>query len=39
MNEKAIIKILVMAAGVLDYMHKKGVAHRDIKMENILINS
>ena len=24
---------------VLETLHKKGIAHRDIKMENILVNS
>ena len=38
LSEKVILKILLAVAGVLEHMHRKGVAHRDIKMENVLIN-
>jgi mitogen-activated protein kinase kinase len=38
LNEKIIIKILLVVANVIEYMHKRGVAHRDVKMENVLVN-
>lgn len=31
-------EILVSLAKALAYLHKKGVCHRDIKLENVLIN-
>jgi serine/threonine protein kinase len=37
-DEKIIIKIVKGIASALDYMHGRGVIHRDLKLENILIN-
>lgn len=39
LSEKVILSILIIVADVLETLHKKGIAHRDIKMENILVNS
>jgi serine/threonine protein kinase len=39
LNEKVIVKILIAVASVLEHMHAKGISHRDIKMENVLINA
>lgn len=37
--EKLVLKIAYYVASALEYMHKKGISHRDIKLENVLINS
>ena len=37
--EKTVLKIMLVVADVLEELHSKGIAHRDIKMENVLINA
>jgi PAS domain-containing serine/threonine kinase len=39
MDENLAKKIFVQIAQALAYCHKMNVAHRDIKEENVLINS
>ena len=36
--EEHVQKIVIQIADGLEYMHKKNIIHRDIKLENILIN-
>jgi serine/threonine protein kinase len=38
-NEAQIKIIMEQALLALDFIHKKGIVHRDIKLENILINN
>jgi serine/threonine protein kinase len=37
--EDRIIKLLIPVCRGLKHMHEKGVTHRDIKVENILLTS
>ncbi|NJL62152.1 MAG: protein kinase [Methylacidiphilales bacterium] len=37
MSENAVIDILTNILPVLDYVHRKGIVHRDIKPDNIII--
>ncbi|WP_211293186.1 serine/threonine-protein kinase [Brunnivagina elsteri] len=37
MSENAVINILTNILPVLDYVHRKGIVHRDIKPDNIII--
>jgi serine/threonine protein kinase, bacterial len=37
MSENAVINILINILPVLDYVHRKGIVHRDIKPDNIII--
>lgn len=33
------IKIIIEIAHAMNYIHKKGMIHRDLKIENIMLNS
>jgi serine/threonine protein kinase len=37
MSEKQIISLLIPICKGLQHLHKKGIAHRDFKVENILL--
>lgn len=39
MSENSVRNILVSILPVLDYVHRKGIVHRDIKPDNIIIRS
>ena len=39
MGEEAGKFFLHQLINVLEYIHNKGIAHRDIKLENILLDS
>ena len=37
LNEDTILIIIEQILLALDYIHKRGIIHRDIKLDNILI--
>lgn len=37
LTEKDVAEIIAQLLGVINYAHKKGIMHRDLKTENILI--
>jgi serine/threonine-protein kinase len=39
LSETAVRKILLSLLSVLDYIHSKGIIHRDIKPDNIILRS
>lgn len=39
LGEENSKRIFLQLLDVLEYMHRNGVCHRDIKLENILINN
>ncbi len=39
LSETAVREILLSLLSVLDYVHSKGIIHRDIKPDNIILNS
>lgn len=39
LNEKIALTIIEQVLLALDFIHKRGIIHRDIKLDNILINS
>ena len=38
MPEKTVLEVFIAVASALEQMHNKGISHRDIKLENVLIN-
>jgi serine/threonine protein kinase len=38
MKEEALLTILEQILLAVDFMHKRGIIHRDLKLDNILIN-
>lgn len=37
--EATVLNVMHAVACALEYMHAKGYSHRDIKLENVLINT
>lgn len=38
LEEKEAFKYFLQLCSAMDYLHKKGFIHRDIKLENILLD-
>lgn len=38
LEEKEAFKYFIQLCSAIDYLHKKGFIHRDIKLENILLD-
>lgn len=39
LSDKSILQILIQIASAIEYMHERGIIHRDIKPDNIMIDT